>query len=346
MENLIESVQELIRHEVNDVHGINLDEVDYSLQRVLGLVAGGTACKWAWLSMVVGDRLVPVAAHGCASELRERSSSPEWAVIDSGEPIRVHDLDDLDDNGNSLFSVQTRDVCSAAIYPVFSGHQEKTIGVLAVAHDRPRTFPRMQQRVIHDGVRVIEDMLALRRDSIRDPLTGCFNRRHFDRQLVNEWRRANRNHLPLSYAIIDVDHFKPFNDTAGHSEGDQVLRRIGGALSARTRRAGDLVCRYGGEEFSVILPNTPGDAAVMLMDEFRRAVQEMGIPHPAFDSSPVTISVGVSSASSFEDVMNNDTQFYMNEADQALYRAKQAGRNRVVAAWSEAPAVQTMTGSS
>ena len=335
MTNMIESVHEHIRREVNDVHVINIDEVDHSLKRVLGLVAGGTACKWAWLSMVVGDFLVPVAAHGCEPDVLQRYDSLEWSVIKSGKPARVRDVHEPRDEQNDALSMDHTSLCSLAVYPVFSGYQENTIGLLTVAHDRIRTFPSVQQRVIHDGVRVIEDMLALRSDSIRDPLTGCFNRRHFDRQIQTEWRRANRNHLPLSYAIIDVDQFKPFNDTAGHAEGDQVLRRIGAGLTARTRRAGDLVCRYGGEEFGVILPNTPGDAALILMNEFRRAVQDMEIPHPAFGGSPVTISVGVSTASSFEDVVRNDAEFYMEQADQALYRAKQAGRNRVVAAWEE-----------
>ncbi|MEC9406374.1 MAG: diguanylate cyclase [Pseudomonadota bacterium] len=333
MVELIESLREHLRREVNDVHGINIDEVDYTLERVLTLVAGGTASHFAWLSMLASDHLVPVASVGCNPPGVATPDAPEWEVIRSGKPLRVHDLATLETEAASALFNGPHRICSLAAYPVFTVFQQSTIGVLVVAHNRPRTYPRMQQRVIHDGVRVIEDVLSLRTESIRDPLTGCYNRRHFDRQMQNEWRRANRDHLPLSCAIIDVDNFKMFNDTAGHAEGDQVLRQIGQALASRTRRAGDLVCRYGGEEFGVILPNTPGESAVALMDELRRAVQDMEIPHPALEGAPVSISAGVATVTSFEEVMRNDAEFYMEKADQALYRAKKGGRNRVVAAW-------------
>lgn len=335
MAEFIESLREHLRREVSDIHGINIDEVDHTLQRVLALVAGGAASRFAWLSMLVSDHLVPVAAVGLDPTGVTAADAPEWEVVRTGKPIRVHHLSELATEAARLMVQGPHRMCSLAAYPVFTVFQQSTIGVLVVAHDRPRTYPRMHQRVIHDGVRVIEDVLSLRTESIRDPLTGCYNRRHFDRQMQNEWRRANRDHLPLSCAIIDVDHFKRFNDTAGHAEGDQVLRRIGQALASRTRRAGDLVCRYGGEEFGVILPNTPGDAAVALMDELRRAVQDMEIEHPALEGAPVSISVGVATATSFEEVLRNDAEYYMEQADQALYRAKDGGRNRVFAAWEQ-----------
>lgn len=342
MAELIESLREHLRREVNDVHGINIDEVDYTLERVLALVAGGTASHFAWLSMMTSDHLVPVASFGCTPPGVAPADAPEWDVVRTGKPVRIHQLEEVQTAAAEALVTGPYHMCSLAAYPLFTVFQQSTIGVLVVGHDRPRTYPRMQQRVIHDGVRVIEDVLALRAESIRDPLTGCYNRRHFDRQMRNEWRRANRDHLPLSCAIIDVDNFKLFNDTAGHAEGDQVLRKIGHALASRTRRAGDLVCRYGGEEFGVILPNTPGDAAVGLMDELRRAVQDMELPHPAFDGAPVSISVGVATVRSYEDVRDHDAEYYMEQADQALYRAKNAGRNQVAAAWTDDPSTQAV----
>jgi diguanylate cyclase (GGDEF)-like protein len=159
-----------------------------------------------------------------------------------------------------------------------------------------------------------------------DALTGLGNRRQFDVDLAAEWRRAGRYDRPLSVAIIDVDHFKSVNDTAGHATGDTWLRTISQVLG-HTLRGSDTAYRVGGEEFVVLLPESDVDAAAVVAERLRRAVEEATGP----ESYPsVTISVGVASVTAPE--LHEDTAGLLAIADRALYDAKNAGRNRVVLA--------------
>lgn len=161
-----------------------------------------------------------------------------------------------------------------------------------------------------------------------DSLTEIANRRRYDEALESEWRRCARSASPLSLGIIDVDHFKRYNDHLGHAEGDQVLRQIARKLSCFMRRPGDLVARYGGEEFIVLWPNVDAESAFTLADEIRSCIEALALPHP---NSPVgghvTISMGgITTVPSGGEV---DAQFFQ-EADAALYAAKADGRNRVL----------------
>ncbi|MBY6260476.1 PleD family two-component system response regulator [Azospirillum sp. 412522] len=167
----------------------------------------------------------------------------------------------------------------------------------------------------------------LRSLSFLDGLTGIANRRRFDETMAREWRRCARSHLPLSLVILDVDHFKAYNDQYGHQAGDECLRVIADVLSDRARRPSDLVARYGGEEFVCLLPETDGPGATRVAEGFRADVAERRIPHVQSPVGPyVTISLGVAtvvpSAESSPDML-------AEMADQLLYRAKRSGRNRV-----------------
>ncbi|MFP5513447.1 MAG: diguanylate cyclase domain-containing protein, partial [Alphaproteobacteria bacterium] len=134
----------------------------------------------------------------------------------------------------------------------------------------------------------------LRSLSFLDGLTGIANRRRFDDAMTREWRRCARSHLPLSLIILDVDHFKTFNDQYGHQVGDECLRVVAEVLSDRTRRPSDLVARYGGEEFVCLLPETDGPGATRVAEGFRGGVAERRIPHAQSPVAPfVTISLGV-----------------------------------------------------
>lgn len=160
-----------------------------------------------------------------------------------------------------------------------------------------------------------------------DPLTGLPNRRHFDEVTENEFRRARRTGQPLALLIGDIDFFKGYNDSYGHANGDQCLCAIAGALRASLRRAGDTVARLGGEEFAILLPATTRETALALAESFRQAVADLAIPHVASSvAGHVTISIGLAVLDS-EGADNFDALF--RQADQALYRAKAAGRNRV-----------------
>jgi len=164
--------------------------------------------------------------------------------------------------------------------------------------------------------------------SRQDGLTGIANRRYFDSYLVTEVRRAAREKAPVSLILSDVDHFKAFNDCYGHQAGDDCLRRVAAALSSAGRRPADLAARYGGEEFAMVLPGTVLDGAVDVAQAVSRVIGGLAIPHArsAVDQN-VTLSQGVVSLIPEKESASEDL---IQHADQALYQAKQQGRNRYV----------------
>lgn len=181
----------------------------------------------------------------------------------------------------------------------------------------------------------------LRRLVAVDPLTGIANRRQFDRVLDREVRRARRQQLPLSLIFLDVDEFKHFNDTYGHTHGDEVLRRVARALDESFRRGGDLVARYGGEEFAVVLPGVDAHRAGLYAERLRRRIWRMGIASGSGDSGErITISGGVAAiAPGTPGFHDTAPDALLRAADQALYKAKCQGRNRIAMAHAPAPSM-------
>jgi diguanylate cyclase (GGDEF)-like protein len=160
-----------------------------------------------------------------------------------------------------------------------------------------------------------------------DALTGVANRRHFDRALDREIRRARRENLPLSLIFLDLDEFKRFNDTYGHARGDEVLRQVAHTLDETFRRGGDLVARYGGEEFAVVLPGIDGRRAELYAERLRRRIWRLAIGHNASTiAERITISGGVATVPPGLVVTPDEL---LHAADKALYRAKCQGRNRI-----------------
>ncbi len=160
-----------------------------------------------------------------------------------------------------------------------------------------------------------------------DGLTGIPNRRAFDQVLDQEWRRASRNANHLSLLMIDIDHFKFFNDNYGHLQGDHCLQAISQQMSDALQRPADFLARYGGEEFAAVLPETDSSGATHIAKELRKAVQKLAIAHDFSPvSSIVTVSIGIATTLPGKDDTDVDT--FINMADQALYQAKSSGRNR------------------
>ncbi|WP_198159476.1 sensor domain-containing diguanylate cyclase [Grimontia marina] len=160
--------------------------------------------------------------------------------------------------------------------------------------------------------------------SLRDPLTNLYNRRHFDDVLKKEWQRAIRAESSISMLVIDIDHFKRFNDSFGHMAGDLCLKEVAKAISQSMSRSNDSVFRYGGEEFAILLPNTTDPKSVA--ERCRQNVEALGIRHPDSVEEVVTVSVG---CAFIRPEKGDDHNALFLEADRALYAAKKAGRNRV-----------------
>lgn len=166
---------------------------------------------------------------------------------------------------------------------------------------------------------------TLREQAIRDPLTGLFNRRYLDETLSRELHRRQRQGEPLAAAMLDVDHFKRFNDTYGHEAGDAVLRAIGNLLNG-SLRASDIACRYGGEELTVILPGSTLDDAQARLESLRQAVMQVRVVYQGRALPMITVSIGVAAVGAQE----VDAAALLMRADIALYQAKEGGRNRVI----------------
>jgi two-component system, chemotaxis family, response regulator WspR len=175
---------------------------------------------------------------------------------------------------------------------------------------------------------LMETNLELQRLTNVDGLTGLSNRRYFNEYIETEWNHAIRTGNPISLLMIDIDHFKQYNDSYGHLAGDEVLRAVAQAVKRHFRRATDLAARFGGEEFVVVLPLTPAHDLQQLANGVVEAVESLDLPHLASTvGNKVTVSVGGATA-----LPQRGERFFtlIDAADMALYEAKRAGRNRAV----------------
>lgn len=168
---------------------------------------------------------------------------------------------------------------------------------------------------------------TLRQQSVRDPLTGLYNRRFMEETLAKELRRAERQAKPMGVIMVDIDHFKRFNDTLGHDAGDALLKALGPFLQKQIR-SGDIACRYGGEEFTLILQDASVEVTASRAEHIRAAARNLQVQHGSRLLDPVTLSLGVAAFP----VHGLTREAVMQRADVALYHAKQAGRDRVVVA--------------
>ncbi len=204
---------------------------------------------------------------------------------------------------------------SVELYPV-GFHDEMARGYASVVAFRDNLIERQKLET---------KLLAL---SNSDGLTGLANRRSLDTTLQTEWQRAMRSRESLAIAMFDVDHFKKFNDQYGHLAGDECLKAIARILGAHARRPGDLAARFGGEEFVVILPGLGKEKAMAWAEDVRGDVLKRGIPHDGSPTGMVTVSVGIAAVIPEQ---NDSVLEILRIADEALYRAKSEGRNRVAA---------------
>ncbi|WP_296298101.1 GGDEF domain-containing protein [Rheinheimera sp.] len=192
-----------------------------------------------------------------------------------------------------------------------------------------RTFElQVALNELADKNRILEEQ------NTQDALTGVRNRAYFDKKIQAELKRSRREQRPLALVMLDIDHFKQINDNHGHLAGDAVIKGVAEKIARSLKRSSDYVCRYGGEEFALILPNTDAAGVFELAEQIRLSIAA----HP-FDTEigplPVQISAGCYAAVAAPDMVSTD---FIHAADQALYQAKTAGRNQVILAAASDPA--------
>lgn len=278
----------------------------------------------ALYSTFSGDHKVYMATTGAQALQVAAQQRPDLILLD----LELPDQDGLSVCRQLKGQELTRDI--PVIFVTAYGNVEvETAGLEAGAVDfihKPLHPPLVRARVrTHLTLKRQAD--TLRRMAFIDGLTGLHNRRALDERLEVELRHAARNQQPLALALIDVDHFKLYNDHQGHQAGDEALRRVGMALQACMLRPVDLAARYGGEELACLLPQTDAGGAQAVGERLRAAIEALALPHPHSPVAPVlTISVGVASGPGRVD---GDPQPLLRAADAALYAAKHAGRNCV-----------------
>ncbi len=266
-----------------------------------------------------------VAHNGVEALAMVREEMPDLILLD----IIMPEMDGYEVCARLQSDPNTRDI-PILFLTALEGDQNEAYGIELGAMDyirKPFNVPIVKAKIRnHLELKRYKDIL--KRDSRIDGLTRIPNRRRFDRAYVEERDRARRTKTPLAVLMIDLDRFKLYNDAYGHLQGDDVLRLVAQTLYHALHRPGDLVARWGGEEFVVLLPQTDLEGAVTVAERLRKAVWELEIPH---ESSPVakvlTVSIGVA-ASKAGQPWSYD--MLLQWADEAVYRAKAEGRNKVV----------------
>ncbi len=205
---------------------------------------------------------------------------------------------------------------------------EINIDLDKIVSKRTVALEKSKQEVERQKAKLEKVNQVLKILTLKDPLTDLWNRRHFDQTLEMEWKRCLRNQRPLAVLLIDVDFFKGYNDAYGHQAGDQCLIKVAHAIDGMFNRASDLVARYGGDEFVVIIPEAGEEEAVKMALSLCQAIEGLKIPSDDLtgEYAYVTVSIGVSSR--IPDRGSSPMDLFQL-ADRALYQAKHAGRNQV-----------------
>jgi diguanylate cyclase (GGDEF)-like protein len=207
-------------------------------------------------------------------------------------------------------------------------HEEQGLELGAVDYISKPFHPSIVRVRVRNHLQSVHHRRLLEKLALLDSLTEIPNRRRFDEIYEQEWRRCLRSGAPLSLTIIDVDHFKNFNDTHGHAAGDILLTRVAHTIQATLKRPGDFVARYGGEEFVLLLPEVDAAGGLTLAEQIRSQIETLHVPHGDSPVGPwLTISLGGATQVPREPVI--DPGLFCR-ADQCLYEAKRSGRNRAV----------------
>ena len=269
---------------------------------------------------------IKVASNGNdALDIAQREPHPDLILLD----VMMPDMDGFEVCRRLKADLRTQKIPVIFATAMSSmSDEEQGLNLGAVDYiTKPFVIPIAKAR-IRNHIRLKQQADRLESLSLLDALTDIPNRRRYDETLASEWARAKRDETPLSLIMIDIDHFKEYNDFYGHGAGDVCLQRVATELVEGVVRPGDLVARYGGEEFVVILPDTDKDAAGQIAERLRERIEKLNLAHAySGTKSVITISAGVATQTELGECLSS--RMLHDSADKALYMAKAGGRNRV-----------------
>ena len=306
------------------------------LERVCQIVSDDCGYETVWIGYASMQPNSPVqirAHHGKALgymhnlTAAQEASAPFMRSLQERKAIVVNHIADEAAPSAWRDRAQKNRIGSLGAFPI--RWKNRTLGVMEVCAAQSGAFVESEVRLLSEladnlafGIAALRDRKRIEELSVTDPLTGLYNRSYIDQALKSEQARFVRYQKPFSVALLDIDHFKEVNDTFGHPTGDAVLKTLS-ALLQKHRRQIDVVGRWGGEEFIVILPGTDEAAAGQFAERIRTAIETT-----VFEKvKTLTVSIGIAQSAPEATI-----QTLIKQADEALYRAKEGGRNRVVAA--------------
>ncbi len=303
-----------------------VDEILKIGERVLDYPALGIMLKGPGGNLIYRGRLIGGNKNIRLRAVSRKTMELAYKVINAGEPVRVVDL-----SARTDYEPLLKSACSVMLVPMET--HGKTTGLLSAESPRPGAFVDRDEQFLsvlaRSAAMALENSILHRKTeelTIIDDLTGVHNYRYFSAKIEEEKRRAARYDQPLSLIMVDIDWFKRFNDNYGHEVGNQVLIGLTNVIK-RAIRDVDILCRYGGEEFIVILPQTVEREAFKIAERIRREVEQAEFGGAGIPSLRVTVSVGITS---FPENRRSEEEL-INAVDQALYRAKGSGKNTVCA---------------
>ncbi len=282
------------------------------------------ACAYQLFEVLGSDYHVLAATGGAEGIEIATGQSPDIILLDvvmpemDGHEVCIHLKEDSRTRDIPIMFITARED---------EEDEEHGLSLGAIDYLSKPLRPAIIRARIKNHIELKHNRDLLQRLTMVDPLTGINNRRRFDQYLDSELARMKREEKALTLIMIDVDHFKNFNDFYGHSLGDQCLSRVASVLQGEILRPADLVARYGGEEFACISPDTDLGGALQLAERMRAAVEALAIPHAdSRTAAHVTISLGIATFAPPGAISPNKL---IEAADQALYEAKEKGRNRI-----------------
>ncbi len=305
---------------------LNDDSLDESFDAIITLLAAAVDMPIALFTVVEKDRQFFKVRVGLdESETPRDVSFCGHAILDENALLVVNNAavdERFSDNPLVIGPPKVMFYAGATV----QANGDIPLGTVCLIDHEPRVLSDVELKHLQNARHLMEEAIELRMQLRRDHLTGLYNRRYFDEQYEQEWRRAKRKVSPLAVIMIDVDNFKQFNDRYGHQAGDDALCDIGEVLRNSVNRGGDLIARYGGEEFAAVLPDATAEGVEEVINTLIGRIAGLKIPHQDSAAGVLTISAGACLAGTAAE-LSIGAHAMLDIADEALYAAKDGGRN-------------------